>query len=271
VSNFGSNRTLAPKVGEILAGCDWVGIPFAGGMSELRYIEARTINVNDLHSHLIVLTRVMRCPEKGPKLYRLVRRFAFHPHELMGSQGECIRNASREPMSDAEEHYGIVNWAAAYFVVGWMGRHGSALTDAEFTAGISTRWNANGGDSNKHYRSAIEGLRAWREILQRANFTCLSWEKFLSKCKDEPSHGIYCDPPWPDDGAKYTHKFTEQDQRALAAALDRFQHARVVVRYGDHPLIRELYPESRWTWLELEGRTQTNSAKAEVLIGRNLA
>lgn len=57
VSNFGSNRTLAPLVGRELDGCDWVGIPFAGGMSELRYINARTLNVNDLHCHLVILCR----------------------------------------------------------------------------------------------------------------------------------------------------------------------------------------------------------------------
>lgn len=31
---FGSNRMLAPRVGEALTGCDWVGIVFAGGMCE---------------------------------------------------------------------------------------------------------------------------------------------------------------------------------------------------------------------------------------------
>ena len=32
---FGSNRTLAENVGRALAGCEWVGVPFAGGMCEL--------------------------------------------------------------------------------------------------------------------------------------------------------------------------------------------------------------------------------------------
>lgn len=54
---FGSNRMLAPIVGQELAGVPWVGIPFAGGMSELVHITARTLQVNDLHEHVINLVR----------------------------------------------------------------------------------------------------------------------------------------------------------------------------------------------------------------------
>jgi len=30
---FGSNRLLAHRVGELLEGCSWVGVPFAGSMA----------------------------------------------------------------------------------------------------------------------------------------------------------------------------------------------------------------------------------------------
>jgi site-specific DNA-adenine methylase len=264
VPNFGSNRMLAHQVGVELAGCQWVGIPFAGGMSELRYIDARTLNVNDRHDHLINLARVMQDPKLGPLLYRRVRRYAFHPLALLDAQAASIRHAARATGYPADSNR--LDWAVAYFVVAWMTRHGAALTDAEFSAGISTRWNAAGGDSNKHYRSAIDGLQAWRKILQRANFTSLDWREFAMKCKDAPQHGVYLDPPWPDDGARYFHKFTEADHRSLAAFFAGFRQTRVVIRFGDHPLIRELYPEPGWTWTGLDGRTQTNAAKSEVLI-----
>lgn len=153
-----------------------------------------------------------------------------------------------------------------YFITAWMGRSGQALTDAEYKGGLAVRWNASGGDSVVRWRSAIEALRAWRKILARATFTVLDCFEFLDKCKDEDGHGLYCDPPWPDDGDKYTHKFTESMQRRLAARLAEFQRMRVVVRYGDHPLIRELYPEPHWTWHWVTGRTQANKEKAEVLL-----
>ena len=51
----------------------------------------------------------------------------------------------------------------------------------------------------------------------------------------------------------------------------RFRHTRLVVRYGIHPLIEELYPRHTWEWRELTGRNQANSKKPEVLIVRNAA
>jgi hypothetical protein len=43
--------------------------------------------------------------------------------------------------------------------------------------------------------------------------------------------------------------------------------ARVVCRFYDHPLVRELYPEQRWTWRHLAGgRKQTNGDAPEVLL-----
>jgi hypothetical protein len=41
---------------------------------------------------------------------------------------------------------------------------------------------------------------------------------------------------------------------------------RVVCRFYDHPLIRELYGADRWTWLQLDGRTQANYGAPEVLL-----
>ena len=48
--------------------------------------------------------------------------------------------------------------------------------------------------------------------------------------------------------------------------LGEYRETRVVVRYGDHALIRELYPHEKWVWHELTGRTSANKGKAEVLL-----
>ncbi len=147
-----------------------------------------------------------------------------------------------------------------------MGRSGQAGTDSEFDGGLAMRFTASGGGSNTRYRSAVESLEAWGHTLKRCEFSCLDWRVFLTKCQDRPKHGMYVDAPWPKDGGNYRHKFTEQDQRDLAAALGKFDQMRIVVRYGDHPLIRELYPESAWTWHMMTSRTQGNNEKSEALI-----
>ncbi len=261
---FGSNRMLAPMVGQELMGCDFVGVPFAGGMSELLRIKARTLNVNDLHRHVIMLATVLANPKLAPTVYRRLRRVPFHPESLSDAQEHC---RSMERVSVPLSMEAQIQWATAYFVAAWMPRHGSGGTKGELSVGVSTRWGATGGDSAKHYWGAVDSIRAWHKILRRGNFTSLDWGQFIGKCKDEEGHGIYCDPPFPGPGEKYLYRMGDEAHRNLAKALSSYENARVVCRFYDHPLVRELYPEGRWTWRHLKGRDQTNDdAKPEVLL-----
>lgn len=102
--------------------------------------------------------------------------------------------------------------------------------------------------------------------MQRCNFVTLDVFEFLDKVKDADRHGLYLDPPFPDAGDAYKHKFTESQQRRLAERLAAFERCRVVCRFYDHPLIREIYPTERWTWQRAEGRDQANGAKPELLL-----
>ena len=160
-------------------------------------------------------------------------------------------------------------WAYHYFVCAWMSRNGTAGTKNEFDAGISIRRKDGGGSSAVRFRNATKALDDWGVIMRRCEFVCEDCFEFLSRCHDLPKHGIYSDPPWPDDGASYKHGFTEEDQEDWANRLLKFKKSRVVVRFGDHPLIRKLYPESEWTWNEYDGRDQHNKGKREVLLVRN--
>lgn len=265
---YGSNRMLAKQVGLELAGCEFVGVPFAGGMSELAEKKARTIDVNDKHHHAINLARVIGDPMMGPKLYRAVRRLPFHPGVLANSQSICRHYDSHPnalPASDPIDEANLA-WAVSYFVCAWMPRHATSGTKGEFNVGISTRWSATGGDSAAHYQGAIRSMNSFRRILRRCNFTVLDFREFLKKCKDLIGHGIYSDAPFLGPGDKYKHRFTIDDHRDLAKFHASYKQARVVIRYYDVPLIRELYPEPLWTWRLLAGRKQTNDAAPEVLI-----
>lgn len=273
---FGSNRILEREPGRELKGCPWVGIPFAGSMCEAKHIDARTLQINDKHSHLINLARVIGDRQLGPQLYRRLRRVPFHPDSLAKAQSLCqdvesdVRGGALfQGFNETKIRPELqLEWAEAYFIVAWMSRHSTAGTDGEFTGGISTRWNAGGGDSAAHYWGAVQSLVAWRrEVLWRANFSTLDFRDFLCKCKDEKTTGIYNDPPFPGPGDNYKFKFTLQDHRDLAGILTRYKHARIVCRFYDHPLIRELYPAPQWTWRILKGgRKQTNESAPEVLL-----
>ena len=118
----------------------------------------------------------------------------------------------------------------------------------------------------------MEGIVEWSEAVRPCTFTTLDVFDFLGQCwaRDIPENGIYADPPWPEDGDLYVHKFTEAMQRKLANVFNSFKNARIVIRYGDHPLVRELYSEDRWTWNMLKSRTQANKEKREVLLVKRM-
>lgn len=261
---FGSNTENAAAVGRLLGGCRFVGIPFAGGMSEVPFITAKQILANDLHRHIINLCAVVANDDMRPSLAKAADEMPYHPDILVLAQ--------RQAASFGGEPFTTPNYdaALAYFVSVWMGRGGKAGTTGEFNGALPIRWNAGGGGSNRRYRTAIEALGAWGETFRRCEFTCMDGLEFVLKFKDEPGHGLYVDAPWPDAGEEYLHQFSEADQDALARLLVQFQHARVVVRFGEHPLIRRLYPEPVWTWLAGESRDQANAVKPEWLICRNL-
>src|SRR5687767_7607129 len=81
---FGSARMIAPLIAKELRGCKWVGVPFAGGMSELAHIKASTIVVSDLHRHVINLARVVA--ERRELLQSQLVALTFHPDELRDAQ-----------------------------------------------------------------------------------------------------------------------------------------------------------------------------------------
>ena len=230
---------------------------------EIAEIQASSIAVNDLHRHVINLAMVVADQQARREMMRRLMGYPFHPDMLRAAQEYCRRT---EPIT----WQGLdIALATNYFVCCWMGRSNKSGGVDEFNGGISTRWNANGGDSNTRYRSALRGLVEWGRIMRRCSFTCLDAFEFIDKCPDTRETGIYVDAPWPDDGDKYKHKFDEEKQRRLAKRLAEFQDARVVIRFGDHPLIRELYPDvlsTNWHWLPVDGRTQTNDTKRELLI-----
>jgi DNA adenine methylase len=267
---FGGSRFLAPEVGRLLAGCSWVGIPFAGGMPEVAHIHASTIVVSDLHRHVINLARCLRDPRYGPVLYRRLRRVVFHPDVLAESQEWCktwssIRPGVYPPGTDRLD----TDAAYHYFIAVWMGRSGKAGGVDEFNGGLSVRWNCNGGDSVVRYRSAVQSIQSWRRILARVNLVVQDCFEFLGNVQDAPRHGLYCDPPFPDSGVKYRHSFTDNQHRHLARVLAAFEHVKVVCRFYDHPLIAELYPGTRWQWHHFTGKKQSNTKAPEVLLTNN--
>lgn len=259
---YGGNRILAASVGTALGRLRWCGVPFAGGCAEIPHINTTSGVANDLHRHIINLARVVRDSVLVERLVELLDQLLFHPDELRAAQRRCRERDWGCTIPDAPD----VEWAADYFAACWMGRGGQAGTDREFDQSLSLRWTSSGGDSAVRFRSAVDSLRTWHDALRRWSFSSIDAFEFIANVRDADGHGLYVDAPWPDAGEDYQHSFTCDQQIKLAQALSRFERTRVVVRYGDHPLIRELYQQPRWTWLRQTSRNQRNGATPEVLL-----
>ena len=259
---FGGNRMLAEHVGNQLGPLEWVGIPFFGSGPELLHIRARSVVANDLHRHVINLARAINCPMTRPHLLRALKATLFHPDELGDAQKWCKEHQPHPGAPDLHAAY-------CYFISQWMGRSGKAGTKGEFNGAIPVRWSASGGGSAVRFQSAVRSISAWGQALRRVEFVTLDAIEFLDKCVDNERHGVYCDPPFPDAGEEYKHAIDEAYHRKLAIKLTSFEATRVVCRFYDHPLIRELYREDdirAWSWLRLKGRKGTNEEAPEVLI-----
>lgn len=270
---FGSDRMVAKQYAAALGKCDHVMVPFCGGCSILQFIETRAGVACDLHRHVVNLARVVANDAMVESLIRAVERILLHPDELHHAQERCkarernscgfMQAASDDVPTDTPD----IAWAADYFVCSWMGRGGFSGKENEFDQGLSIRYGAGGGDSAVRYQSALQSLRGWNKVLcNRWSFSVMHSFDLLGKVKDQRGHGVYVDAPWPDAGDEYRHSFSIVEQRELAKKLASIQQARVVVRFGDHPLIRELYPESHWKISPLESRSQGNNDLAELMI-----
>lgn len=273
VPAFGGNRTGSEFVADTLKGCRWVGIPFAGGMAELFHLKAQSIIVSDLHLHIINLARCVQRESVKQWLVTELENVLVHPLELEAAQ--LAAQETLEPVSLRDIVKASGGWspqsARDYFISQWMGRSGNSLTDKEFESKISCRWNANGGGSGKRFRSAVEMLDDFHQVAKRCEFRCMDAFDFLDQCNDSPEIGLYLDPPWPEAGVVYVHKVDDATfHQRLRNELLRFTQSRVLVRYGDHPLIRSIYSEDEWQIHELAGR-KVSGDQAEIYIERRAA
>jgi hypothetical protein len=298
---YGSNRTNAHVPGRLVGKLDWLGITCVGGACELPHFNARTVMAADVHRHLINYLNVVADPALNRELRRRVRKLPFAEETLADAQGHC-RDMERfftkgeeglfgSPGADAArgDWFPDLDWAVDFFVTAWMGRSANSGTDGEFDGGLPVRWNASGGDSVVRYQSAWRTLRAWGRALQGTQFVRMDFFEFIARAlvadrkegekraagKKPERRCLYVDLPWPDAGGTYVHKFTDQMQRLAAVELAKFEHTAVIVRFGDHSLIRDIYPEGpanaelasgEWRWYRLAGRNQGNKKVNEVLI-----
>lgn len=256
LSYFGSDSEVAPQLASMLDRCKHVTIPFVGGASILPHLKARAIVANDLHDLAINFYRVLagtpweRDLKNSVSLIQRCEKTLSHPSELALARAAI---ASGDPVARA---WGF--WAQC-----WLGRKGKGGTKNQ--GGLpSVRRTPTGGTNASRVRAAAADLTEWAKHFERCEWESVCFRKLLPKVADHESCGIYADPPWVDAGKLYLHSFGEKDHLDICSLLTRFRLTTVVIRYGDAPLIRELY--EGWNIIEAESRDQCNAVKGELWI-----
>lgn len=255
LSYFGSDSEVAPQLAAMLDGCKHVTIPFCGGLSILPHLKARAIVANDLHELAINFYRILSSGHRK-SLIEMCDKTLSHPAE-MRLANDLLRNGLGSDKL-------VQAWA--FWAICWLGRKGKGGTKHQ--GGLpSVRRTANGGTNASRVRAAADDLAAWAKHFERCEWESTDFRELLPKVADRPDCGIYCDPPWVGAGRNYLHTFNEQDHRELASDLSRFEYTKIVIRYGDDPLVRELYED--WNIVPASSRDQCNQIKGEVWITRS--
>lgn len=269
---FGSKRTLAPRIVELLGPHRAYWEPFCGSMAVLLAKEpCRMETVNDLHGDLVNLACVLQAEGMAKSLYASLERTLMH-EDLFKAAVKVVEQDMPGAMPAGERAY----W---FFVHSWMGRSGTSGMVPRHNGQFSGRYTNNGGHAATRWRNAIDSIPEWHERLR--NVVILRRDAFevIDKLEDAEGTVMYVDPPYIGvragrDG--YRYEFTDGDHRRLAAALARFERTRVVVSYYEHPVVNALYTPDRWEKISIEmpknlaavnKRDKANDVKAvEVLL-----
>jgi DNA adenine methylase len=233
---FGGKRNLAGEIIRALGPHRTYWEPFCGSMAVLLAKEPCSMEtVNDLHGDLINLARVLQAEATAVELYgRLNRTLMCETLHREAAERYKARGYEFDALiPDVDRAYD-------YFLCAWIGRNGTAGTPS-FNQGFCIRYTDGGGSPSKRWKSAIESIPAWHRRLLHVTVLQRNGFELLERIEDGKGTVIYCDPPYFEKGAKYIHDFADGDHERLAERLRRFQRARIVLSYYEHPKLDELY------------------------------
>lgn len=231
----GGKRRLAKRIVELLGDHTHYAEVFVGGCSILPAKPRCEIEVvNDANADLV---NVLRCvQDKSDDVSLLLTIVDF--------SREGFESALAMLKSHTTGYHTPMHKAAMQLAVWWMGANGFAGTTKD--GWFAQRHTETGGDPAVRWANFKASLPALSERLRNVEVTNAGYCKFLDMIDDKSGTAIYCDPPYLEKSLTYTHDFDGFDHAILAARLNEYQKARVVVSYYDHPALVGLYPSNRW-------------------------
>ncbi len=272
----GSKRTLAPKIGRLLGPHNSYLSPFIGGGADLFGKEsAKNEFINDTNPWLI---NVYRCVKSHcGQLQEFLARRKFDKAEFLAAYQSVEGHKSRSVLPEGDLQR--IMLAADQLTVWWMGPNGLAGTTTK--PWFATRHTNTGGSPVTRWNSFRQSLPAMAERLRKVQIFNEDFRTLFARLPwDLDGVAIYCDPPYFKKAFDYefeddiqpdgTRKPFPHEQ--LAAVLNQFRRARVVVSYYDErdepglfgggSRLNELYPPERWEMIEFKVSKASANARA---------
>lgn len=254
----GGKRTLAKRIVELLAQHDFYVEPFVGGCSIL---PAKPRSVNEILN------------DANPRIFNVLACLRDFPSAVIAAIHDTPFERSSWQLATENLTMGTggARSAAAQLIAWWMGANGMAGTTRK--AWFAQRHSKTGGDPAVRWESFKASLPALAERLKGTTICNEPFERMFFSEIDRTGTAIYCDPPYLSKTFKYECDFSAEEHAALSQRLNEYRKARIVVSYriaddGERESLEDMYPESRWRWIE--ANVNKNMASASGAAKRNV-
>lgn len=228
--------------------------------------------VNDLHTDMINMARVLQSSKLAPTLYNNLQRTLCSIDLFKASR--AVIESDVDFILSKETNARSVERAYHFFLLSWMGRNGVTGLD-RIKYQMAVRYTPGGGGSGTRFVNAVESIPAWHERLRKVTILKMDMFDLLPKIDDQEDVAVYIDPTYlahtTGSNSKYRHQMSDNsgdssinlftgersdndDHDRLAKEATRFKHARVVISYYASKRLSELYPG----WTVVDCKRQKN-------------
>lgn len=234
---FGGKWKQLKDILPLLPDCHHYVEPFCGSAAVLiNRRPAPVETVNDINEDLVTFFRVLR--EQPDALVEALRLTPYARAELWESYAEILDDLP--PVERARRFF--VRTLQTRAGLGGGGRYRNSWSYGVTRSSVS-RW-----------LSHVESLHKLAKRLRRVQIECRDALEVIA-AYDAPGTLFFIDPPYAFDCREeksrnvYAVEFSDECHRKLADLLGRVV-GKVALTTYESPLMRALYPEDRWQWIE---------------------
>lgn len=237
---IGGKTRLAREIAKRLhaSGADTLVDVFGGSGAVLLNAGFKKRVYNDCSGDLVTLFRVLADQRHRVQLFRQLRwlppsRRVFGEDHRVFLRGGFSFQALTDPVERAR-----ATFYRQLFVWGGKTRSGG------FSVSTGDR---HGVKEVVRYRNALRRLSDVGKFFRDTVIENLDYQEAIKAYGERENVVLFADPPYVGTENYYAHSFSSMDHMFLAHLLGNCR-SQVVCTYYDSPTVRELYPETRWTW-----------------------